>query len=270
MVIEWNESERLDGVSRLGNSVDRRPRNSERSVLDGKNYMASVRTGQFGKEVRLRDALFNISCKIFEVSEPSPVDSDFLDWIVTPLEAPLLAKEYTRTGTMDGYFVVEAFIVHNDGTTQKGYLDLSLPERNMDSHVLLVGGEIARGTGTILEGAKIIPSVAIEKFGVYDQYYVKGFAELGLGVLREGLSASKLKWPIALDLAYILRDEKRFSEAIEAFTLAIQTGYSKSYFIYSERARLYQLVGNQPAADEDWQQVGRLAGSDALRTERGY
>lgn len=232
--------------------------------------MASVRTGRFGKEVRLREALFHNKCKIFEVSEPNPIDSDFLNWILAPLDAPLLAKEYTYTGAMDGYFLLEAFVVHNDGTTQKGYLDLSLPERNIDSHFLLVGGEIARGRGTILEGAKIIPSVAIEKFGVYDQYYVQGFAELGLGVLREGLSVSKLKWPIALDLAYILRDEKRFSEAIEAFSLAIQTGYSKSYFIYSERARLYQLEGNQPAADEDWQQVERLGGSDALRTERGF
>lgn len=232
--------------------------------------MASVRTGQFGKEVRLRDALFHLSCKIFEVSEPNPVDSDFLDWILAPLDAPLLAKEYTHTGIMDGYFIVQALVVHNDGTTQQGYLDLSLPERNIDSHFLRAGGEIRRGTGTYLESAKIIPSVAIEKFGIYDQYYVKGFAELGLGVLREGLAASKIKWPIALDLAYILRDEKRFSEAIEAFTLAIQTGYTKSYFIYSERARLYQLVGNQSAADKDWQQVERLAGSDALKTERGF
>jgi tetratricopeptide (TPR) repeat protein len=232
--------------------------------------MASVRTGEPGKEVRLRDALFHSSSKIFEVSEPHPVDSDFLDWILAPIEASLLAKEYTRTGMMDGYFIVEAVVVRDDGTTQKGYLDLSLPERNIDSHFLLVGGKIARGTGTLLESAKIIPSVAIEKFGVYDQYYVKGFAEVGLGVLREGLAASKVKWPIALDLAYILRDEKRFSEAIEAFTLAIQTGYTKSYFTYSERARLYQLIGNQSAAEEDWQQVERLAGCDALKTERGF
>lgn len=221
-------------------------------------------------EVRLCDALFKLNCKIFEVSEPSPVDSDFLNWILVPLDAPLLAKEYTRAGIMDGYFIVEALVVRDDGTTDKGYLDLSLPERNIDSHFLSANGRITRGIGTLLESAKIIPAVAIERFGVYDQYYVKGFAELGLRVLREGLGAAKVKWPIALDLAYILRDERHFSEAIEAFTLAIQSGYTRSYFVYSERAKLYQLVGDQLAADKDWQQVERLAGAEGLKTERGF
>jgi tetratricopeptide (TPR) repeat protein len=232
--------------------------------------MASVRTEHPGQEVRLGDALFKLNCKIFEVVEPHPVDSDFPDWILTPIEAPLLAKEYTRAGIMDGYFIVEGLVVHKDGTTERAYLDLSLPERNIDSHFLLQGGRIMRGVGTLLDNAKIIPTVAIERFGVYDQYYVKGFAELGLRVLREGLAVAKVKWPIALDLAYILRDEKRYSEAIHAFTVAINSGYTKSYFVYSERARLYQLLGNQFAADEDWQQVKRLAGPEALKTERGF
>ena len=81
--------------------------------------------------------------------------------------------------------------------------------------------------------------MAIEKFGVYDQYYVKGHAEVGMKVLREGLAVAKSKGPIALDLAYILRDEKRYAESAEAFTLAINQGEGVITSGYSERAKVF-------------------------------
>jgi tetratricopeptide (TPR) repeat protein len=232
--------------------------------------MASVKTENPGRELQLSKALFDSKFRIFEVAEPHPNDSEYLDWILAPLEAPLLASEYTSTGMMDGYFILEGLIVNADRTIEKGYIDLSLPERNIDSHFLKLNGEIVRKRGTRVGDAKIIPAVAIENFGAYDQYYPRENAEAGLQVLRNGLAASKLKWPIALDLGYILRDERRYEEAIQAFTVAIKSGYTKSYFIYSERAKLYQLTGNQHAADSDWQQVELIAGPLGLKCERGF
>jgi hypothetical protein len=222
------------------------------------------------KEYSLGETLFRSGHKIFEVVESDLSKRNYLDWNLVALDGQTLSKEHTLSGLADGYFILQGTVVYPNGAVEKGYVDVSLPERNIDSHFLQLSGEIVRGTGTLVGDAQIIPSVAIEKFGVYDQYYVRGHAEVGLEILQEGLAAAKLKWPIALDMAYILRDEKRYPEAIEAFTLAIQTGGTKSYFSYLERAKLFQKVGNSAAADLDWRQVEQMAGPALVKQERGY
>lgn len=222
------------------------------------------------QECRLSEGLFRTPHKVFEVVESNLSEGEHLDWRVVPLEGSTLAKEHTLSGLADGHFVLRGIVVHPNGACEEGYVDVTLPERIIDSHFLKLAGEIIRGTGTLIGDAQIIPAMAIEKFGVYDQYYVKGHAEVGLRVLKEGLAVAKLKWPIALDIAYILRDEKRYSEAIESFTLAIQTGGAISYFTHLERAKLYQKIGDAEAADLDWQQVERMAGPALVRRERGF
>ena len=196
-------------------------------------------------------------------------DRDYLDWKIVPLNGPNLAKEYTLSGLADGHFILESLLVHGDGKIEKAYIDVVLPEREIDSHFILMNTKITKGTGTLLSDSQVIPSVAIEKFGVYEQYYVKGHAEVGLEVLRRGLDVAKLKWPIALDLAYILRDEKRYAEAIDAFNLAIDQGTTIGYFAYAERADLFARLGNNEAANRDWEQVERIAGADVVKNLRG-
>ncbi len=219
--------------------------------------------------MKLGATLFHTDCKIFEVVE-SDLAGDYLDWNLVPLAGQTLAREYTLSGLTAGYFVLEGLLVHADGRIEKAYTDVGLPEREIDYHFLLRNKEIVRGRGTLIPNAQVIPIVAIEKFGAYDQYYVKGHAEVGLRVLREGLAVAKLKGPIAFDLAYILRDEKRYSEAVEAFTLAINLGKGINYFCYLERAKLFTKLDNQEAADRDWEQVKRMAGADVLKYERGF
>jgi len=232
--------------------------------------------------MKLGETLFNTDHQIFEVTESDHV-ANYLDWELVPLAGKTLAKEYTASGLADGHFILEGIVVHKTGETEKGYLDISLPERDTGSYFLKVGGEIIRGLAPIIGDSQIIPGVAIEKSGIYDQYYVKGHAEIGLKILREGLSAAKLQWPIANDLAYILRDEKRYREAIDAFTIVIQQynpyeasskkrrfGASVDYFCYAERAKLFDKLNNQQAAERDWEQVKYLAGPEILKNLRGF
>jgi tetratricopeptide (TPR) repeat protein len=219
--------------------------------------------------MKLGATLFRTNCKMFEVVE-SEDTGDYLEWNLVPLAGQTLAREHMLSGLADGYFVLEGLLVHADGRIEQAYTDVSLPERNIDSHFLLRNKEVVRGRGTFVPNAQVIPAVAIEKVGVYDQYYVKGRAEIGLKVLQDGLAVAKLKWPIALDVAYILRDEKRYSEAVEAFTLAISECDSINYFYYSERAKLFTKLNNQKAANRDWEQVEHMAGAHVLKYERGF
>jgi hypothetical protein len=219
--------------------------------------------------MKLGATLSRTECKIFEVVE-SDLDGDYLDWNLVPLAGETLAREHTLSGLADGYFILEGLLVHGDGRVEQAYTDVTLPERIIDWHFLLTNDGVVRGRGTLTSNAQVIPAVAIEKFGVYLQYYVKGHAEVGLKVLQDGLAVAKLKWPIALDVAYILRDEKRYSEAVEAFTLAISECDSVNYFYYSERAQLLTKLNNEEAADRDWAQVERMAGADILKYMRGF
>jgi len=220
--------------------------------------------------MKLGETLFRTDQKIFEVVDESFLDTDYLNWKLVPLAGQNLAKEYTLSGLTDGYFILEGLLVHADGRVEKAYTDIGLPERLIDYHFLLRNDEIVRGRGTLILNAQVIPAVAIEKFGDPDQYYVKGHAEVGLKILREGLAVAKLKWPIALDLAYILRDENRPAEAIEAFTLAISQCDMKSYLFYAERAELFAKMNDQEAAGRDWIQVEQMAGASVLKNLRGF
>ncbi|WP_200858551.1 hypothetical protein, partial [Klebsiella pneumoniae] len=79
---------------------------------------------------------------------------------------------------------------------------------------------------------------------------------IGLEVLREGLAVAKNKEDIAADMAYILRDEKRYQESLEAFTVAIEAGKARGHanaqyfqYYYSEReALLKKLAGAEVRA----------------------
>lgn len=241
---------------------------SKRGNDNGEYILASMINHE-KKKVYLHDALFTIDCRIFEVVEPSLPEQDYLDWGLIPLEGNTLAKENTLSGLAEGHFVLEGIVVHKTGELEKGYLDISLPERDMGSYFVKLGGEIIKGLAPLVGDSQMIPAVAIEKFGVYEQYYAKGHAEVGLAILREGLKAATTKWPIALDIGYICRDEKRYPEAIDAFTLAINEGTIIQHYAYAERADLYTKIGNLDASERDWEMVLRIAGPDVVRNLRG-
>jgi tetratricopeptide (TPR) repeat protein len=221
--------------------------------------------------MKLGETLFQRNHRIFEVVD-SNLGADHRDWNLVPLAGETLAGENTLSGIPDGVFVLEALAVASDGICERAYVDVVLPEREIGSHYLLKGGSVAVGRGTIIANAQMIPAMAIEQFGVYEQYYARGRAQVGIDILRRGLAVAKLKWPIALDLAYILRDEKRHAEAVEAFSIVLNKDEiaGGDYYYYAERAKLYARLGNQAAANQDWERVERMAGPAMLKNVRGF
>jgi tetratricopeptide (TPR) repeat protein len=163
--------------------------------------------------------------------------------------SPLHWQTVRRTDT-DAYYVIQGLQILRLGLVRHCYLGLCMPER-------IVEGELFRSAeGLVLDRAypsegDFIPAVAIEDFGIYEQFYSYRDPEVGIAVLRRGLTLARRKAPIAQDLAYILRDEGRHEEALAAFTIAIEEG-ATSHFILEERATLYEAMGLHEEARRDW------------------
>lgn len=161
------------------------------------------------------------------------------EWDVEIADAPVLSQE-------DGFFILKAKHILPDGTMRDCYIDVSMPERITDYAYQIQGGSLEVRYHHEFEG-EVVCAVPISSFGVYDLFYSKTKPEVGIEVLQGGLRSSAEKAAIAEDLGYILRDERRFGEAAEAFELAVQQGAS-SYFIYGELAGCYDETGNKELA----------------------
>jgi tetratricopeptide (TPR) repeat protein len=156
-------------------------------------------------------------------------------------------------------FVMVRAINLDDRSARTYYMDLSLPERINDYTYVLDGHELHQiPTYTFEPEGVVIPAVACEVFGDYALYYSRPDPEVGIAVLREGLTHATNKTTIAEDLGYICRDEGRVQEAIDAFSIAIGEGPS-TYFTYLERATLHDQIGDTQAAATDRQTANQLA-----------
>jgi tetratricopeptide (TPR) repeat protein len=157
------------------------------------------------------------------------------------VDAPVLSEQ-------DGFFIIQAKNILPDGTIRECYIDVSLPERISDYAYYVHGGSLEARYHHEFEG-EIICAVPISSFGVYELFYSKTQPDVGIEILKGGLSSSPQKAAIAEDLGYILRDERQFQEAAEMFDIAAQEGPS-SYFIYGELAGCYDETGNKELADK--------------------
>jgi hypothetical protein len=84
----------------------------------------------------------------------------------------------------------------------------------------------------------IIPAVASDCFGVYELFYAKENPQIGIDILKNGLTKATNRKIVAEELGYILRDEGRIEEAIEAFKISEEFGPSSEY-TYWELSELY-------------------------------
>jgi hypothetical protein len=159
------------------------------------------------------------------------------EWVLKPLRAELLSSAESH-----GHHVIKSLQVLPDGTVRKCYMNMSLPERISDYAFFVEERLLCFGHHHQFPG-KIIPADAIDCFGVYEQFYVKSQPQLGIEILKRGLTASRRKVYIAQDLGYIFRVERRYEEAIEMFKVAIDEGPSSS-FIYAEVAAAYGDLGD--------------------------
>lgn len=203
--------------------------------------------------MKLKQALFNEpGVSIYQVDTASDdyfYSDDFLNWDVEPIEAEILTAEYVRGGMLEGYFILKATFIPVEGEVQPCYVDVSMPERISERIYFKSDDEIIEENRYGFRG-KAIPLVAIDGFGNYNLFYSKRNPEIGLNVLRYGLNLAKRKAYIAQDMAYILRDEKRYQEAVEAFSMLIAEGANDVY-PYLERAALLEKLGDVAGAAKD-------------------
>ncbi len=159
---------------------------------------------------------------IFQIGEKNNFESEeFWDWILLPIESKTLSAESINNDILDGYFIIKARWIKEYGEVENCYINITMPERISDEVYIKRDNKIIRLPSYELRG-EFVPSVSIEGFGVYELFYSKLQPEIGIQVLRDGLISATKKAAIAGDLAYILRDEGRHSEAIEAFTMVIE------------------------------------------------
>jgi tetratricopeptide (TPR) repeat protein len=204
--------------------------------------------------MKLKQALFQMpDVSIFQVDAD---DGSFLNWKVEPIIAPTLAANYVRDKILDGLFILKAVHISAEGKLEDCYLDVVMPERISETAYLQREGEIIE-IKSYNAGGEIIPTVAIEGFGLYELFYSRLQPEIGLSVLRNGLKVAKQKGYIAEDMAYILRDENRKLEAIEAFDIVIAEGEPNEY-TYLERAGLLEETGDLAGAIRDREEAARI------------
>jgi len=193
--------------------------------------------------MRLIDALTRYpKIPIFGRIEGLEHDSDDIhDREFEPIDAAVLLES-----EISEFFVVKAKHVLPDGTVRDCYMDVCLPERVNDYTYFLGETGIDRRYTHECDG-EVICAVPIACIGVYELFYSRISPDIGIDILRKGLAVTEHQQYIAEDLGYILRDERRFKEAVAVFQLASE-GTPSSYFIYGELAGCYDQIGDSENA----------------------
>jgi tetratricopeptide (TPR) repeat protein len=176
--------------------------------------------------------LLNHSTKIFKITGKTG-DENILDWIIEPTDLELIPEG-------ERHFIVLAKQIFV-GRTTDCYMDINMPERITDFVIKLEDGKVSWEYYYKRQN-KIIPAVASDGYGFYDLYYAKDNPQIGIDVLRQGLTKSKSKSATAEDLGYILTDENRLEEAVEAFLIS-EKAVPTSHYIFNEIAQLYKELG---------------------------
>ena len=175
------------------------------------------------------------SSKIFNITNSN--SDNIIEWTIEPTDLALIPNE-------QGYFIVAAKHVYTDNAIDC-FIDMTTTERITDYvftiHDDKIVGELLYDYSRKHQNS-IIPAIASDCFGIYELYYAKENPQIGIDILTDGLAKSLTKNVVAEDLAYILRDENRIEEAIEAFLISEQNKPSSEY-IYLELSQLYGQLG---------------------------
>ena len=182
--------------------------------------------------MKLKDIYKEINTNVFIVTEQD--DDNELNWTIESTDFELIPEE-------ENYYFVKAFEISENEKTDC-YIGIMTPERIAEI-VIKQGSNGQTKVESIYEQVKsIIPSIASECFGDYELYYSKENSQIGIDILKSGLTIATNKNVVAEDLGYILRDEGRIEEAIEAFKISEENGPSSEYTFW-ELAGLYEELG---------------------------
>ncbi|MGA2297263.1 MAG: hypothetical protein ABSG15_06935 [FCB group bacterium] len=175
----------------------------------------------------------NKTTKIFNIINDDDDDNP-LNWQIETTDLELIPY-------IEGHFIVKALEVYADKTVDC-YINMVTPERISD-YIFKIENENIICSPFYKQNHSIISAVPSDCFGNYDLYYAKENPQIGIDILKEGLSKAKNKSFIAEELGYILSDENRITEAIEAFLIS-ENNNPSSEGIYCELADLYKQLGN--------------------------
>lgn len=182
--------------------------------------------------MKLKDIFTDNKTKVFVVTNQD--EEGELNWTIEPTDFDLLPEE-------ENIYYVKAYQVSAD-STYDCYLGIMTPERISETVVKREPSGQIVAESIYDQVQKIIPAVASDCFGDYELFYAKENPQIGIDVLKDGLTKATNKNIVAEDLGYILRDENRIQEAIEAFKISEQTGPSSEY-VFLELSRLYRDLG---------------------------
>jgi tetratricopeptide (TPR) repeat protein len=209
--------------------------------------------------MKLADGLFKEPWRAYQVAEDvADEPENFKQWELKPLPGPTLAPEDVE-GEFQGLFIIAALLVTAVAQPQPCYLDLVLPERIAEHHFVQDGVSLTRGRGRRVRNGTVIPAIGIEKLGNYTLFLAKENPSAGIDVLKNGLPNARHRDYLAYDLALLLRDQKKYEEAIDAFSIVIEESQPAEmspilHTLYTERARLYAAIGLPEKAEADMRQ----------------
>src|SRR5271169_3534107 len=173
--------------------------------------------------MKLADALFKKPWQAYQVVEGVGDDEsdNYREWELKPLSGPTLAPEDVE-GEFQGLFIIAAQLMTAEAQPQPCYVDLVLPERIAEHHILQDYESVSRGRGRRVGNGTVIPAIGIEKRGNYTLFFAKENPSAGIDVLKSGMLKARHRDYLAYDLALLLRDQKRYEEAIDAFSIVIE------------------------------------------------
>ena len=182
--------------------------------------------------MKVKDIFADSKVKIFVVTNHN--DENELNWEIEPTDFELIPDDAN-------IYFVKALQVTSDSATDC-FLEIVTPERIAETVIKkTASGKTVAESIYDIENT-VIAAVASDCFGDYELYYARENPQIGIDILRNGLDKAKNKNIVAEDLGYILRDERRFEEAIEAFKISEENEPSSEY-IYLELSRLYEELG---------------------------
>ena len=187
--------------------------------------------------MKLKDIFNDINTKVFVVTDQD--DDNELNWTIEPTDFELLPDE-------ENLYFTKAKQVFSDKTSDC-YIGIMTPERIAETVIKRNAKGETNAESIYDQEQTIIPAVASDCFGAYELYYAKENPQIGIDILKDGLTKATNKNVVAEDLGYILRDEGRIEEAIEAFKISEKYEPSSEY-IYLELSNLYKELGQ---ADEE-------------------
>ena len=189
--------------------------------------------------MKLKDIYKERNTNVFIVTEQD--DDNELNWTIEATDFELIPEE-------ENYYFVKAFEIFENEKTNC-YIGIMTPERIAEIVIKQDSNGQTKVESIYDQEKTIIPSIASECFGDYELFYSKENPQIGIDILKSGLTIATNKNVVAEDLGYILRDEGRIEEAVEAFKISEENGSSSEYTFW-ELAGLYEQLGQEDKQKE--------------------